>query len=874
MSSKPNELRKFEGDFSATEFDELRNVRIEGSFSTNPDSINNLIEGNIENSEIVGIYDTRERANLNEIKDSRIHGEIDAKNLLKHGENSIATGGHITSNTALGDAEESLILGDTVQIIEGGIDHRRQENSGNVIAGRDITLGPKKSDKLKWSLQEFHPKNLVNGADRVEKIMSPLIEIPASAAQSLSYALKDEAPEAEKMPVIAEGSHPNENITEYHGEWDELSDYLIDRVPQGDFKGFGVFNLPDEIEGLEELNEVVKDVNQKYPQVKSDIAYIERAISNHDLPALEGSNEEIFKRITEFEDLSRTENIKLKAFDDPEVEGIVYRLGSSQGWSDRFKLEESIEEFLDVIEKSPLSSEGAAQTFGFLDFSEPEDTEELYYELKARDIIGSELGEAYKFAKLNSHVLKLELPWEEDEGIKSQIKNLVGVGDSKDQREIYSKLKEIEDNFEFEKVRESKKLLKSLGTLGSLNENKGLDCQLSGNTNERYQQLLNIEEELLEHMEETWDLGEEAMEVVEEGNTNYLMNNAGNASDYEGGVEEFLLGFRGGNPEKVLEPGFSSTKYLDGEEALDSKEKATDAAYSEGLDLLDRLSREQSKFSIEHPEIEELEEELDRTIEQISNSQGRPPEELIQKKNRLKSEIPEKRREVAFKDLGLEYGEDTDYSDIDPGELRQVLDQLGQEYLEGDETNPETDAGKASDIAGRIDMSDEVGNGYVNFEVYDKDIMNLPSDDRRVPCTFPGGSRDGAFIDYMKDPGTQIALLESGEDNGAVISHPVKQEGQDYLLIHSVESNDGITSRNDVSVAIREQIEEYADETDMEGVIYSTSAHNTAANNFIEAALQQDSEYHEEIYKVDKKGRDDVHLDFNLPEIQGYKVEL
>jgi hypothetical protein len=75
-------------------------------------------------------------------------------------------------------------------------------------------------------------------------------------------------------------------------------------------------------------------------------------------------------------------------------------------------------------------------------------------------------------------------------------------------------------------------------------------------------------------------------------------------------------------------------------------------------------------------------------------------------------------------------------------------------------------------------------------------------------------------------------------------------------------------------MAIREQIEEYASEADMEGVIYSTSAHNTAAEDFIEAAVQQDPEYHEQTYTVDKKGSQDVHLDFNLPEVQGYKVEL
>ena len=214
-------------------------------------------------------------------------------------------------------------------------------------------------------------------------------------------------------------------------------------------------------------------------------------------------------------------------------------------------------------------------------------------------------------------------------------------------------------------------------------------------------------------------------------------------------------------------------------------------------------------------------------------------------------------------------------------ELRDVLDQLGQEYLESEDKHPEsgdinpaTIAGQARKIAEQIDISGDVGKGYVEFEVYDKDIKNMPSDNRSVPCTFPGGMSDNSFINYMTDPGTQIGLLESGEDEGAVISHPVKYEGQDHLLVHSVESDDGITSRKDVSLAIREQIEEYAEKADMEGVIYSTASHNTAAKDFIESALTQDPQYQEKIYKVNKNGKTDIQLDFQLPEVQSYKVDL
>ncbi|MFB6245062.1 MAG: hypothetical protein ABEJ03_01815, partial [Candidatus Nanohaloarchaea archaeon] len=530
MSSKHDNRKTVEGDFSASEIEQIQDIRIEGSFSTDPDEWDNRIEEGIENSEIVGVYDTSEETLWSEIKDSSIHGDIDATYLLEYGENSIATGGHITTEGALRNAKQSLILGDTVQVVKGEIGDRgfetNREEGGNVVAGRDLTLGPKKADKLHWSLQEFHPKKLFSGRSAprelgpfASKIFSPLIEVPISAARSLSYTLVGvETPEAEGMPVISEGSHPDENVTEYHGDWDDLSNYLMDRVPEGDFRGFGVFDLPGQLDSVEELDEIVREVGQKYPEVEDEINTVENAIRNYDLPALEGTNQEIFERISDFQELTeRGDEISVWAYDDPEVDGLVYKISSSEDESDQFKMHESPEALAEAIEQSPLESEEAGVTLGFLDVPQLESAEELLYELKAREMIGSEVGEAYKFANQFSDDLKLELPWEKNEGLKSKIKSLVGAGSGKDQREIYTRLKEIDEKFDFEEVRQGKELLESM-TKPSMfgDDDNSVDYRISGSTDERYQQLLNIEEELMDHVEETWDLGEEAMEVVEE----------------------------------------------------------------------------------------------------------------------------------------------------------------------------------------------------------------------------------------------------------------------------------------------------------------------------------------------------------------------
>jgi hypothetical protein len=849
-----------EGDFQDSDFgemDELEDVRIEGSLEPDERAFYSDRIDRISDSKIVGRFGNSGGRFQADIEDTEITGDIDADDLLRGAENTIARGGHITANGALVGANNSALIGDRVQVTTGELvgESTFRNNYGNVVAARDLELGPTNLDKLGWSLGEFRPGQLLSGRRSmaesvIESFINPIMYFAEANV---------EVPDAEDVNAITEGEPQNDQVTGYHGDWNQLAEYLQDEVPEGGFRGFDVFNMPDSFGSFDEFREFVEDVQDKYDEVGDDVGMARTRINNLDLPPLEGSNQEIYDRLANFRDLSDTDGeVSFWAVNDPERQDMDLKLTANRrSRSGTFKFRGDEEELASKIEELPLDSKELIYSLGMFDFDDIETAEDLEYEMKARDFMGSELADAYEFVKEFEDVLDIELP--------------------DDNRETYGLLRDFQENYKFWLARENKELKKHLEGSRSTN----WEIELDGDSlDERYEQLAELEEEVKDRARERWGLDDEAMEIIEEGNTTYLLKNLGEVEDGgilgyarkklgSGGVERFLKEFSGGNPERALEPGFEQTYFTDGHEAVESEEEAAEAAYEEGVDLLERIAREQGNFEVDHPEIRELEDELDEVIDRISNSDGRPPQELIERKNQLKSEIPEKRREKAFEELGLEYSQDADYSDLDPLEVRQVLDQLGQEYLENCKAEQE-----AQEVAQHIDVSGDVGNGYVEFQVYDMDVTDLPDDDRHVPCSFPGGSMEHEFLNYMRDPGTQIALLEAGDDNGAVISHQVEYDGQDHLLVHSVESDDGITSRNDISRAIRDHIEDYAEEAGMDGVIYSTGTHNTAAQEFIDGALAEDDDFEEQTYEVEKKGMDDVYLDFRLPEVEGYMQEL
>lgn len=412
-----------------------------------------------------------------------------------------------------------------------------------------------------------------------------------------------------------------------------------------------------------------------------------------------------------------------------------------------------------------------------------------------------------------------------------------------------------------------------LETYDGLKNELNLDS-LEDDNEKLYETLVNFDEEIDEIVKSEFNLSEYSIDSLNESNDKmYLLRNLSNLEarleDRDTDVDDFLQIFNGEVPDGfLLEPGFQQRYFTDGDSAVDSKDEANEAFYEQGIDQLERIARGQGKISLEESEINELELELKGTIEEIKSSSGRPSQELIQRKNQLKEQITEQKRQKAFEELNIDYDSgNPDYSELSPLEVRKALDQLGQEYLENCKAKEKT-----REIASNIDVSNDVGNGYVDFEVWDKSLETLPHDDRSVPCSFPGGSREQELLGYMLDPRTQIAKLEAGDDKGAVISNLVEHQGEDYLFVHSVESDDGITSRNDISLAIKEHIEDYAEEAGVLGVVYSTDNHNSAAQDFVET-LEREFDYQNQELELDKVG-DDVYLDVEFPTVNGYLSEI
>lgn len=828
---------------STDEVEDIEDEIFEGRIKGNVESPKQQIR--LENARFQGTVEAPEEFTgenyppLKAPENSEIAGDVSQRDFMRHANNSVAYGGHITSDSLLFDAEKSLIMGDRVQN-HSGIMGEKSESS--VVAAQDLVMGDTFWDHLGESLNpNNHRKNWLSA-------LKPSRMDKSQVADDLTVF----TPEEQKA-----------NTTVYRGNWNELTAYLEDQVPEGRFKPMEVFDI-DEVESVEELDQILDELNEKYEEIREDFnEYEEKRKEGLKLSKIQGDNEERFRKLKDLRIIDEDTEVEITAVEDPETSEVSMRLDASRG-SFLTVLDSEWEKFTEVLEKHNLNDENLTKGFKIISNSEPPETlEELDRRFNVMKRKGEELKQAYKVRK----------------SLREQMEQNF-LSHNPEERE--QQLRKFMEEWDIGKLQE---------TIGEL-EKYPIKPDLRP---EEYEHPEMVEDAFHRELKQEWGLSDDSVEKLENcDHENYIISSMSQtireddeetildrASSLFGRSEEtteeeiFIQEFMSGASEEYLHgAGFQQRYFTDGEEIVDTDEEVRESAYEEGLELLGRIARGQGEIYVEDQEIEELEDELNHLIEQISSSQGRPDQNLIERKNEIKSELPERRREKAFEELGLNYSPEGNYDHLDPHELGQALDQLAQENLQGDESNPETAAGKAKSLSGPLNSRTDVGNGYVDFELWDKNLNELPSTDRRVPCTFPGGSAGDEFINYMRDPGTQIAMLEAGEDEGAVISNLVEYQGEDMLLVHSVESDDGITSRKHISKAIRDHIEDYAEETGMEGIIYSTGTHNTAAQNFLEATVQNDSQYHEKNYEVEKIGREDIRLDFELPEVEGYMTKL
>ena len=270
-------------------------------------------------------------------------------------------------------------------------------------------------------------------------------------------------------------------------------------------------------------------------------------------------------------------------------------------------------------------------------------------------------------------------------------------------------------------------------------------------------------------------------------------------------------------------------------------------------------------------------------------------QELVEKRNELKEQLEEEKREAAFQETiyreisdpelrerayrEVKNSENPELDFLSPNHVRRMLDTLASEHL-SENSSAYHDAERLSrDMDGRS----------VSFEVYDKSLESMPyQEDRHIPCTFPGSYHDKStlFLNYMLDPATQVGKIETDKGDGVALMKLVEHDGDDFLYVHSVEAEKGDNIASDRAVAntIQDQIEDYAQEVlheehelmyedgavKPEGILYSMDRHNNGTPQNFQEVLMEDEEYSVQEVELGQLGLEHNSFDHDLSD--GVKV--
>lgn len=408
-------------------------------------------------------------------------------------------------------------------------------------------------------------------------------------------------------------------------------------------------------------------------------------------------------------------------------------------------------------------------------------------------------------------------------------------------------------------------------------------------------QLRDLEETVVEGLSSGEMSRDQAERLVNSDRESYLLRQKEEIDSTYGSMGEFLDEFVDGAASELVEnPEFEAEYFMSGENISQSGEQAAGEAYQEGLSLLERVAHGGGNFELDEEyrddSIEEIEEELQEVGQKLSESEGRPDQELIDTKNTLKEKLAFRKRKTVFEDLGVDYADspeeeqelDADYFESkleDPGELRSTMSQIAQEFMSNSEDDFQPNSEVARDLyseASNIEVGLNSESGHLKIEAWEKNVEDIPGPVNQVPCVLPGGPREEGVLHYMEDPGTQILKIDSVQGEGVAINNIVEHDGDEYLFVHSVESEDNLTASEQYSRAIKNGIEEYAEELGVDGLIYNTDVHNEAPGDFTDNLEKIDPELEETTVEVDKKGEEDIdyYLDTEFPEVDGYVQKM
>lgn len=415
---------------------------------------------------------------------------------------------------------------------------------------------------------------------------------------------------------------------------------------------------------------------------------------------------------------------------------------------------------------------------------------------------------------------------------------------------------------------------------------------------EKAQELYQNEKDLLYQMQEDFEAGDFLVEAAVVLETETPMN-----------TEEFLNEFENGNSEKVIGEGFqaSSTneKYDEGVEKLESLARI-EGNYQTEIDyeqvIQEVMQGHSDQIDIEQVEQKALQsdenfetilfgEELNQLIGQTMQENPEKGQELIDKRDELKTQIENEKRLQAFYNTINTEIEDADareqlynqvaqgspdFTDLNPDQVTNMLDTLATEHLE-DNNSAYHDA---KELAQQIDQNETPD---VEFEIYDKSLENMPyKRDRELPCTFPGSTHETAptFLNYMLDPATQVGTIETEKGDGLALMKMVEHDNENFLYVHSVEADKGenIASNHETATQIQQHIEQYAqtvaqEDIELDGIMYSMDQHNNGTPvNFQETVKENENVNDYDIEELELNQLGTEHYGFDQPLEQGIEV--
>lgn len=901
---------------------------------------------------------------LDKSKESRVKGEkADVYSFATGAERGKLSFGHLSADKGLKGAENTFVTADTLRTSDTSM--IGTDASGSVLAARSI-LGSRENIR-----------ETVTNSKPVSSLKSQRLEGKFS----------------EDLTVITQDENVENSIT-YRGDWDRLEGYLKDRVSSGGFEPLDVFDIREEFDQFSELEIEMEEVRGLYEDVKTEFGKYSELEEEFELEDLEGSNEDIYNRLKQFDAVDRE---LVKAVNDPEEDSNIVSLENVE---ETLKLQgdwEGLKSYAQELSEEDL------EALELFDIEESlESTEDLRGEIDHLQYLFSRVDENYrqfqdttnlKLSSKDSNKEKLEFLEDTefynslvDAGAVSRVSVDVasgpeealisidkgGLGSYTTETSIEGGAEGIEewlgeldagkfealklfdlpgefDNLEQldEKLEELEKDYREVESAAeayrSLTERLDLE-ELEGSNEDIYDKLVNLEDEVAPEVSEELGIDESnAVKILQSDKTGYLMDKLGRRSrkdlgesfedvreefSEEGiergvseagmslvgqvkrayrkakgkdiGKDEFIELFSGERPEQFLvEPDFEKSIYIDpdGEVSTDPEEVKNES-YRQGLELLDELSRNERKFSTseydfaEHvlEEKAELREDLEDIREGLETGEFEY-EDVQEQMQEINEEIDSKEDEYHeqyiqewFQHLSADLDplmdvEESDRSDIDPGDLEHALRQAKQHLFK----KRSSAYNQAKDIVSGLETAGaDISEGEVSVSVYDKTIdSEMPDKESSRCCAFPGGVADDLLMDYMSDPSTQILEIEKGQEKGYAIGYEVNTLSEERFFVETIETAGNMFRDETVVEAVAESIEEYAETAEYDGIVFNQNASNSAPQEF-SRNLDEMEDYDSETFLGRKTGQTNYNESLppittlspvEIPVYQGHKPE-